>query len=169
MNKNFKELNICIITLSDRASKGEYEDKSGKKIAKMIDDFFKKTSWQYKIEQKLIPDDEKQFLEILKNAIKEKTDILISTGGTGVGKRDISPEIAKKVIEKELFGIMENIRVKYGQKNPNALLSRSIAGVTDETQIYVIPGSLKAVNEYMIEILKTIEHLIFMIHGVDNH
>lgn len=169
MDKKLKTLNICVVTLSDRASKGEYKDLSGGKVVEMVNDFFSKTNWQFKIEKKLISDDKNQFLEILQNSVNDKVDIVISTGGTGVGKRDISPETAQKVIKKELCGIMENVRLKYGQKNPNALLSRSIAGVANETQIYVIPGSLKAVNEYMTEILKTIEHLVFMIHGVDNH
>jgi molybdopterin biosynthesis enzyme MoaB len=64
---------------------------------------------------------------------------------------------------------MENIRLKYGQNKPNALLSRGTAGVMGESQVYTLPGSVKAVKEYMHEILKTIEHLIFMLHGIDIH
>jgi molybdopterin adenylyltransferase len=164
-----KNLEILIITLSDRASRGEYEDLSGPEIKKMTDTYFSQKNWKFQSSIKLIPDDAIQFEDLLDKACKNKTDIVISTGGTGVGPRDFTPEIAKKIIEKELPGIMENIRVKYGQLHPNALLSRSIAGVKGETQIYCLPGSVKAVKEYMEEILKTLEHLIFMIHGVDVH
>ena len=61
------------------------------------------------------------------------------------------------------------IRIKYGTNKPNALLSRAIAGTMRKTLVYAIPGSVKAVNEYMEEICKTIEHLLFMLHGIDIH
>ena len=64
---------------------------------------------------------------------------------------------------------MENIRIKYGKVKPSALLSRSIAAVAGKTQIYALPGSVRAVEEYLIEILKTLEHAIYMIHGLDIH
>ena len=72
-------------------------------------------------------------------------------------------------IDKEIPGIMELIRIKYGQQKPNALLSRGIAGLMNETLVYTLPGSVKAVNEYMTEILNTIEHLIYMKLGIDVH
>jgi molybdopterin biosynthesis enzyme MoaB len=64
---------------------------------------------------------------------------------------------------------MENIRIKFGSTEPNALLSRSIAGVAGNTQVYTLPGSVRAVEEYLGEILKTLEHTIFMLHGLDAH
>ena len=94
---------------------------------------------------------------------------MFTTGGTGIGPRDFTPEVAKKLIEKEIPGIMENIRIKYGQLVPNALLSRGVAGIMGQTQLYCLPGSVKAVKEYMVEILKTLEHLIFMLYGIDTH
>ena len=73
------------------------------------------------------------------------------------------------MLHKELPGIMELIRYKFGSEKPGALLSRGVAGIIGETQIYTLPGSIKAVNEYMSEILKTIEHITFMIYGIDIH
>jgi molybdopterin adenylyltransferase len=164
-----KWLNIQIITLSDRASKGEYKDLSGPEILNMISEFFKDKSWQINSTRQVIPDNPGQLETILNLARKNKTDIVITTGGTGIGPRDITHEVAKKLIDKEIPGIMENIRLKYGQTNPNALLSRSIAGIMGKTQLYCLPGSVNAVREYMTEILKTVEHLIFMIHEIDIH
>jgi molybdopterin biosynthesis enzyme MoaB len=66
-------------------------------------------------------------------------------------------------------GIMENIRLKFGAENPNALLSRSIAGIIGKSQIYAIPGSVRAVEQYLSEILKTLEHLVCMLRGIDAH
>ena len=66
-------------------------------------------------------------------------------------------------------GIMEQIRVKYGMKNPGALLSRGVAGMIGNTLIYTLPGSVKAVHEYMAEIVKTMEHTFCMLYGIDTH
>ncbi|MFO7613643.1 MAG: molybdopterin-binding protein [Bacteroidales bacterium] len=81
----------------------------------------------------------------------------------------MTPDIVKNVIEKEIPGIMEMVRLKYGQDKPNALISRSIAGVSGKTLIYALPGSVKAVKEYMDVIVPTIRHSIYMLHGLDVH
>ena len=73
------------------------------------------------------------------------------------------------MLDKEIPGIMEMIRMKYGAEKPNALLSRGVAGVVGQSLVYTLPGSVKAVQEYMTEILKTMQHLIFMLHGIDAH
>jgi molybdopterin biosynthesis enzyme MoaB len=73
------------------------------------------------------------------------------------------------MLDKQIPGIMELIRVKYGLKKPNALLSRGVAGTMGKTIVYTLPGSLKAVSEYMSEITKTMEHTFYMLHGIDPH
>lgn len=167
--KKSKSLNLFVITLSDRAYHGEYEDLSGPEIENSLFQYFFNKGWSFTTGQTTIPDDPEMLEKLLLEEKWKKTDIVITTGGTGIGPRDFTPEVAKKVMEKEIPGIMENIRIKYGQNIPNALLSRGVAGVMGETQLYCLPGSLKAVKEYMTEILKTLEHLIFMLHGVDVH
>lgn len=164
-----KIFQILIITLSDRASKGEYEDKSGPKIKELTESFFNKIEWKYKIKSLVIPDNPEELKSLLKQAKHDNTDIVITTGGTGIGPRDFTPEVVKSLIDKEIPGIMEMIRFKYGQENPNALLSRGIAGVMNQTLIYALPGSVKAVNEYMNEIVKTLQHIIFMLHDIKVH
>ncbi len=101
--------------------------------------------------------------------VNQKYDVIFTTGGTGIGKRDITVDTVKSFQFREMPGIMELIRVKYGQEKPNALLSRSVAGIIDDTFVYTLPGSVKAVNEYMVEILKTIDHLFHMRAGIDSH
>ena len=78
-------------------------------------------------------------------------------------------DVVLKISDKIVPGIMEFSRVKYGDQNPNALIHRSIAAIKDKTIIYVLPGSVGAVKEYMREILKTLEHIILMLHGIDAH
>jgi len=167
--KNNYKLNIRIITLSDRASRGEYEDLSGKYIEKEINNYFLWKEWNFDLSKNLIPDSEIEFKNCIEKTLADKVDILFTTGGTGIGPRDITIETIKPYITKEIPGVMEYIRVKYGEKLPNALLSRSIAGLMQQTLIFALPGSLKAVKDYMTEILNILEHSIFMQHQIDVH
>ena len=164
-----KIINIHVITLSDRASDGEYADKSGPQIKNLAESFFSGIKRSVSVTNHLIPDDSKELSQLLKSAISEQIDVVFTTGGTGIGPRDITPETVRAILDKEISGIMELIRVKYGMEKPAALLSRGIAGVAGKTLIYTLPGSVKAVTEYCNEILPTIEHSIFMIARIDNH
>jgi len=164
-----KQIKIQVITLSDRASKGIYEDKSGPFAAKMLKEFFEEGNRPVDITTRVIPDDEKELEQILQQAIEEKTDIVVTTGGTGIGSRDITPDVVKKMLDKEIPGIMELIRYKYGSVKPNALISRSVAGVIGKSLVYTLPGSVKAVKEYLDEITKTLEHSLRMINDIDSH
>lgn len=164
-----KIINIRIITLSDRASAGEYADKSGPQIRTLATNFFSGIKRLTAIENRLIPDNAEQLTNEIRLAIAKGADVIFTTGGTGIGPRDITPETVRPMLDKEIPGIMELIRVKYGMEKPAALLSRSIAGVSGKTLIYCLPGSVKAVTEYCNEILPTIEHSIYMLEGLDSH
>ena len=99
----------------------------------------------------------------------EEFDIIFTTGGTGINSKDITPDVIKPMLDKEIPGIMEHIRIKYGEKIPSALLSRSIAGVINKTLVYSLPGSVKAVTEYIHEIQKSLDHAILTIKNIDLH
>lgn len=159
---------VLIITLSDRAYRGEYEDLSGPRIRETISVFFNSAGNQVETESRLIPDDA-AILEGILKASSGSYNIIFTTGGTGIGPRDITVETVKPLLTKEIPGIMEYIRVKYGSVKPNALLSRGVAGVIGNCLIYTLPGSLKAVNEYMAEITGTLEHTFLMLYGIDSH
>lgn len=159
---------VLIIVLSDRASRGDYEDLSGPEIRKRLSEFLTSLSWSFKIELKLIPDDQRE-LEMIFGKAGNKYNLIITTGGTGIGPKDITVETIRPFLLKEIPGIMEFIRVKYGSVNPSALLSRGVAGITGKSLVYTLPGSVKAVKEYMEEILKTFEHTVMMQYGIDKH
>jgi molybdopterin adenylyltransferase len=159
---------ILIITLSDRASQGEYEDLSGPRIKQLAANYFRSEEMDVTVETVLIPDDE-SLLRTKLEAASKRYNIIFTTGGTGIGPRDITVETVKPLLDKEIPGIMEFIRMKYGSVKPNALLSRGVAGVAGKSLIYTLPGSVKAVEEYMSEILKTLKHLIYMQYGIDTH
>jgi len=164
-----KILNIQIITLSDRASAGEYDDKSGPQIKILTESFFNGINRKIVLANHLIPDDPDRLAQLINESLAQSVDVIFTTGGTGIGPRDFTPDTVRPLLDKEIPGIMELIRVKYGMEKPGALLSRGIAGVAGKTLIYCLPGSVKAVTEYCHEILPTIEHSLYMIEGIDSH
>jgi len=163
------EVKIGIITLSDRASEGIYEDKSGPRIEALVHEYFLHLDWNIQFERMIIPDNGDILKGVTLKMIAENTDVIFTTGGTGISSRDITPDIVKPMLEKEITGIMEFIRVKYGSEKPAALLSRSIAGVAGKSLIYVLPGSVKAVEEYCEVILPTISHSLLMLNDINAH
>jgi molybdopterin adenylyltransferase len=162
-----EKFKVLVITLSDRAHKGEYKDLSGPAVVSYVRNAMAAAGWECEIISKVIPDDAVALRAVLTEA--PLIDLIITTGGTGIGPRDITPDVVKPMLTKELPGVMEQIRVKYGTSNPKALLSRAVAGVAGKTLIYTLPGSVKAVHEYMAEIVKTMEHTFYMMYGVDVH
>ena len=162
-------LRFHVVTLSDRAAAGEYADRSGPAIREALDEFCRGRNWRAEFASAVLPDDSGQLRQALLAARDGGADAVFTTGGTGVGPRDVTPETAASVCEKLIPGIMEHIRLKCAAASPNSLLSRGIAGVAGTTQIYTLPGSPRAVGQYMDEILKTFEHLVFMVRGIDAH
>jgi len=164
-----KVYSVKIITMSDRAFEGVYEDKSGKELIDQTEVFFALSKRKLNIEKIVLPDDSVLLTNKIKEYIDNEVDIIFTTGGTGIGPRDITPDVIKPFLEKELDGLMDFIRLKYGAVNYNAIISRSIAGVSKKTLIYCLPGSVKAVHEYFAEIKHTLFHSSNMINDIDKH
>jgi len=164
-----RPLRVLVITLSDRAFAGEYEDRSGPRAAELLGEFFGPTRWHERIETRLLPDEPDGLDAALRQAVTDGVDLVFTVGSTGVGPRDIASEVVTAVCDKMLPGIMEYIRGKFGAAKPAARLSRSVAGVAGATQLYAVPGSVRAVGEYLPEILQTVEHVLFTLHGLDRH
>ena len=164
-----KVLSFWIITLSDRAWAGQYPDRSGPAIKHIVADFFKDKARHISFKHCLIGDNPKKLKEKITDALATDADVIFTTGGTGIGPKDITVDVITAIADKTIPGIMEHIRVKYGNEKPNALLSRSVAAVKNKTLIYTLPGSVKAVNEYTPEVLKTLEHCIYTLNGLDLH
>jgi len=180
-----------IITLSDRAFRGDYEDRSGPRIQELLDASPSSSASppETKNEKRhheshithhephitisthltLIPDDPDQLASLITWSVGEGYDLVFTTGGTGIGPRDVTPDVIRPMLDKEIPGIMEMIRLKYGSEKPNALLSRSVAGTIGQTLVFTLPGSVRAVNEYMEEIMKSLKHMIYMLNGLDSH
>ena len=162
-------ITVKVITLSDRAASGFYTDRSGPRVIELMEDYFSSIGYPVKIEHSIIGDDKDYLHNMLLKCRDLQIDVVITTGGTGISPRDITPDTVKMLLDKEIPGIMESIRIKYGQQNQSALLSRSIAGVMGHSLVFTLPGSVQAVSEYLEEITKGLKHMIFMINQIDSH
>ena len=154
-------ITVGILTMSDKGSRGEREDLSGKEIERMI----KALPAEVKAYE-IIPDE----VDIIKAKIKEfvdkkKLDLILTTGGTGVTPRDVTPEATKAVIDKELLGMAEAMRAESLKKTPNAMISRAVCGIHNQTLIINLPGSPKAARENLAVVLPAISHAIEKIKG----
>jgi len=158
-----------VITLSDRASSGFYTDRSGPAIVEEMEHWFGEKKLVNSVVSLILPDDREAFSRELGKAIDDKVDLVFTTGSTGLGSRDMAPEVALQHLERQIPGIMELIRVKHGTVNPNAALSRSVAGQAGKTLVFVLPGSTRAVREYLEEIQKSLWHMILMVNDIDSH
>lgn len=155
-----------IITVSDRASRAEYGDRSGPQVVDCLEKYFHGRAWKTQWAREIVPDEADRLGGALRAACEGGAKVVFTTGGTGIGPRDITPEVVLGLADKVIPGVMEQVRQKYGSEHPNALLSRSVAVVVGKTLVYALPGSPKAVEEYMGEILKSLEHALLMVQGL---
>lgn len=160
---------LKVITLSDRAHGGFYPDRSGPGILEEMEQWFGEMRLKFQAEHVILPDERQAFSQELGSAVEDKLDLVFTTGSTGLGSRDMAPDVALQHVERQIPGIMELIRVKHGMVNPNAALSRSLAGQSGRTLIFVLPGSTRAIREYMEEIRRSLWHMILMVNDIDSH
>jgi len=152
---------VCIITVSDKGSKGEREDKSGEVIRTLMEDA------GYQVITKVILPDEVKLLEeqMIEWADNSTCDLILTTGGTGFSPRDFTPEATKAVIDREVPGIPEAMRAYSLTITKKAMLSRAAAGIRKQTLIINLPGSPKAVKETLEYILPPLYHGLEIMTG----
>ncbi|MTI49811.1 MogA/MoaB family molybdenum cofactor biosynthesis protein [Sporosalibacterium faouarense] len=153
--------NVGIITASDKGYKNEREDKSGE----VIEEILRKNN--YKVIKKIIlPDDKKMLSEEMINMSDNlKVDLILTTGGTGFSKRDVTPEATREIVHRLAPGISEAIRYYSLQITPRAMLSRAVSGIRNETLIVNLPGSPKAVRESLDYIIGSLKHGLEILTG----
>lgn len=152
-------IRAAVITLSDKGSAGERIDESGPAIKEMLRSVGAETAFY-----EVLPDDK----ETIKKKLVEYSavvNLIVTTGGTGLGPRDFTPEATKEVMEKEIPGIAEAIRAEGLKKTDRAMLSRGVAGVRGRCLIINLPGSPKAVREGLGAVLGVIPHAVEKIRG----
>ncbi len=157
---------VRVITVSDRVSAGSYTDRSGPRAIELLQAAFSTKRYHLRTEYQTVPDEQAQIEEALRAAREAGEDVVITTGGTGIGPRDVTPEAVDAVAEKLVPGVMDKIRLDAGAQKPNALLTRSVCAVGGSTIFYALPGSVKAVEEYLQGIFTTLDHMVAMLHGI---
>ena len=149
-----------ILTLSDRASRGERPDASGPALAALI----REKGWIL-ARQSLLPDEESSIREILASwADSREIDVILTTGGTGFSPLDVTPEATRAVIEREAPGLAEAMRAASLQITPHAMLSRIVTGIRGKTLIVNLPGSPKGAVENLQVLIPVLPHAIQLLH-----
>jgi molybdopterin adenylyltransferase len=152
---------LGIITISDKASRGQRADRSGQLIRESLAGQDCRV-----VGYEVIPDEAALIAERLKHwADSGDMDIILTTGGTGLAPRDVTPEATLSIIDKEVPGLPEMMRTSSFSATPNAMLSRAVAGVRKECLIINLPGSTKAVAECLEVIMPVLAHAVDVIKG----
>jgi molybdopterin adenylyltransferase len=150
---------VSVITISDRASRGEYEDRSGPEIERLLREGLEGV----KLAREVVPDE----IPAITSALHRHrgADFILTTGGTGISPRDVTPEATRGFCERELPGIAEMLRAQSYQETPTAVLSRGFAGARGNTIVVNFPGSLKAVRLCTQLLIPIMEHALAMLRG----
>ena len=159
------KIRAVVITVSDACSRGEREDTSGEALVQLLANLGAEI-----VEHKVLSDDLDPLVQSLNDfAQKDDVNLIITTGGTGLGPRDNTPEATQRVIEREAPGIAEAIRVESLKATPMAMLSRGVCGVRSGALIINLPGSPKAVKESFSVIAPVLSHALDLLAGKTTH
>jgi molybdopterin adenylyltransferase len=155
------DITAAILTVSDKGSRGEREDTSSLEIRILLE-----SACIAVVHYDMVPDDKNLIAEkIMEFADEKKVDLILTTGGTGVSPRDVTPDATLAVIEKEIPGLTEFMRMKSATRTPHALISRAVAGIRKDSLIINLPGSPKGARENLSFILPALRHAIEKIKG----
>lgn len=156
-----KPITVGILTASDKGSRGEREDKSHDVIVETLNNLDAEVVWY-----QIVPDEKEIIKEkLIELADEVKVDLALTTGGTGLSPRDVTPEATAEVIDKEVPGFAEAMRAESLKKTPAAMISRAIAGIRKRTLIINLPGSPKGARECLEVALPALPHAVEVIRG----
>jgi molybdenum cofactor synthesis domain-containing protein len=158
---------LAVLTVSTSGSQGNRDDSSGQAIKELLegDDF-------EVVRYEIVTDDKDTIsAKFIEWADADDVDLIISTGGTGLGRYDVTPEACLAILDKEVRGMAEAMRAKTLQFTPMAMISRSVAGIRSNTLIITLPGSTKAVKECLDVVMPVIPHSLELLHreSVNEH
>lgn len=153
-----------VVTVSDGAFGGRREDRSGTHLVALL----KSAGFEVDGPQ-LVPDDVERITEAVMTAVARGVDLVVATGGTGLGPRDVTPQAISALVDYEVEGIGEAMRREGAKSTPMAVLSRSLGGVRGRTLIISVPGSPNGASESLQAVLPVVGHAIQLLHGDTEH
>ena len=146
---------VGIITISDRASAGEYKDLGGPALK----DAAQKVGWQV-LSEAVVPDDAEHIKETIRSLSQQGCGLILTTGGTGIGPRDVTPEAIRAIMRVELPGFGEVMRAESMKLTPNAILSRSLAAIVDRSLVIALPGKPAGAVDCLKFVADAIPHAV---------
>lgn len=153
---------VAILTASDRRSRGEREDTSAQVIRELIEEEISGEIIEYRV----VPDEKDEIMAALIEMTDYfRADLILTTGGTGLAPRDVTPEATLEVIDRQAPGFAEAMRMISMQKTPRAMLSRAVSGIRGRTLIINLPGSPKGVSENLLAIMGQLPHALSILTG----
>ncbi|MGH7764413.1 MAG: MogA/MoaB family molybdenum cofactor biosynthesis protein [Candidatus Dormibacteraceae bacterium] len=153
-----------IITISDRASAGKLKDESGPALADLLQRGHFEVSGP-----DVVPDEHDLITDAIIAAVGSGADVVVTTGGTGLGPRDITPQATSRLIDYEVPGLGEAMRRAGAASTPMAMLSRGVAGIRGRTLVINVPGNVKGATESLEAVMPVIGHAIALLHGHTKH
>ncbi|HXN99139.1 MAG TPA: MogA/MoaB family molybdenum cofactor biosynthesis protein [Candidatus Acidoferrales bacterium] len=154
-------MRVAVLTISDSVSSGKLEDRSGPAVITRC----KELGWQV-VTSTVLRDDRSAIETLLKELAAATTaDVILTTGGTGLGPRDVTPEATIAVVERLIPGFSERMRSEGAKRTPRAILSRAVAGIRGETIIINLPGSPRGAVESLDAIAELLPHAVAILHG----
>jgi molybdopterin adenylyltransferase len=156
--------NAHVVTISDGAFHGKREDKSGPLLVSLLS----RAGFEVGGPE-VVPDEVERIVKAVTTAVARGVDLVVSTGGTGLGPRDVTPQAMSTILDYEVPGIGETMRRAGASSTPLAALSRSMAGVRERTLIISVPGSPKGASESLEAVMPIVGHAIQLLHGDTSH
>ena len=155
------QIKVAIITVSDRASRGEYDDLGGPALKQAAEGY----GWQVG-DEALVPDETSAIQRAVRLAIRQGNQLVLTTGGTGVARRDVTPEAVRAMADRELPGFGEVMRLESMKRTPNGILSRSLAAAVDRALVICLPGKPRGAVECLGFVVGAIPHCVEVLQEV---